>query len=70
MKTKILFTIAAALTACVFLLSEGVSAANGKTDKKSIRLDVGQAEITEGDSITLKPSITGYKKCTVSVLGK
>ena len=52
MKTKILFTIAAALTACVFLLSEGVSAANGKTDKKSIRLDVGQAEITEGDSIT------------------
>ena len=39
MKTKILFTIAAALTACVFLLSEGVSAANGKTDKKSIRLE-------------------------------
>ncbi len=66
MKTKILFTIAAALTACVFLLSEGVYAANRKTDKKSIRLDVGQAEITEGDSITLKPSITGYKKCTIS----
>ena len=66
MKFKRFFSAAAALTACILLLAADISAANRKTEKKSIRLDIAQAEITEGDAITLKPSVTGYKKCTIS----
>lgn len=59
-------SFAAALTVCVFLLSAGVSADGGKTEKKTISLDATSLELTEGDTAILKPSVTGYKKCTVN----
>ena len=75
MRFKKFLSAAAAVTAFVFLFSSGVSAnaadrsnrKNTKTTKeKSISLDINKAELYEGDIITLKPAVKGYKKCTVS----
>lgn len=75
MRFKKFLSAAAAVTAFVFLFSSGVSAnaadrsnrKNTKTTKeKSISLDINKAELCEGDIITLKPAVKGYKKCTVS----
>lgn len=72
MKFKKFFSAAAAAAACIFLLSSGVSAnpavrKNTKAAKeKSISLDISKTELQEGDTLTLKPAVTGYKKCTIS----
>lgn len=49
-----------AVLICVCTLSVSVSAA-----KKSIRLDQTKVTLAVGETCTLKPSVTGYKKATV-----
>lgn len=67
MKVKRLFSapaLVAALLICILALSAEVSAAS-KPKKKSISLDKSSVELCEGETFTLTPSVTGYKKCTV-----
>lgn len=61
MKLKKLTALLLAVLTCIFTLTAGVSAAG----KKGIKLDETEVTLTVGDSCTLKPSLTGYKKATV-----
>lgn len=61
---KIIAFSAAALT-CILLLSLGASASPKDTKKKFITLDSASISLCEGETFILKPSVTGYKKCTV-----
>lgn len=63
MKAKIPALIAALLI-CILALSAEVSAAS-KPKRKSISLDKSSAALCVGETVTLTPSVTGYKKCTV-----
>lgn len=61
MRVKKLTALFLAVLTCIFTLTAGVSAA----EKKSIKLDQTKVSIAVGETCTLKPSVTGYKKVTV-----
>lgn len=65
MISKKLLSLTAALLTCVFILSIGASANPKTPKKKSISLDSTSVTLCEGETFTLKPSVMGYKKCTV-----
>ena len=65
MNLKKLLAITSALLTCVFILSIGASASSKTPKKKSITLDSTSITLCEGETFTLKPSVKGYKKCTV-----
>ncbi|MCM1022687.1 MAG: cellulase family glycosylhydrolase [Prevotella sp.] len=62
MKLKKITALFLAVLTCVLALTAGVSAA----DKKSIKLDRAKVTLSVGETCTLKPSVTGYKKVTVN----
>lgn len=61
MRIKKLTALFLAVLTCIFTLTAGASAA----EKKSIKLDRTKVSIAVGETCTLKPSVTGYKKVTV-----
>lgn len=65
MRSKTFPAVIAALLTCIFLLSSVTSAAEKTPKRKSISLDNTAVSLCEGETFTLKPSVTGYKKCTV-----
>lgn len=60
MKLKKITAAFLAVLLCVCTMSVSVSAA-----KKSIKLDQTKVTLSVGETCTLKPSVTGYKKATV-----
>lgn len=61
MKLKKITAVLLAVLLCVCTLSVSASAAT----KKSIKLDQTKVTLAVGETCTLKPSVTGYKKATV-----
>ena len=60
MKLKKITAAFLAVLLCICTMSVSVSAA-----KKSIKLDQTKVTLSAGETCTLKPSVTGYKKATV-----
>jgi len=60
MKLKKITAAFLAVLLCICTMSVNVSAA-----KKSIKLDQTKVTLSAGETCTLKPSVTGYKKATV-----